>query len=56
MILGKIWRSIQAQMNKLANFFWTANPIAQMQLEYDQSVEQLKAGREGLAQYRALVE
>jgi phage shock protein A len=56
MIIGKIWRSIQAQINKLANFFWTADPIAQMQLEYDQSVVQLKAGREGLAQYRALVE
>jgi len=56
MIIGKIWRSIQAQFNKLANFFWTADPIAQMQYEYDQAVEQLKGGREGLAQYRALVE
>lgn len=56
MIIGKIWRSIKAQMNKLANFFWTADPIAQMQYEYDQAVEQLKSGREGLAQYRALVE
>lgn len=56
MIIGKIWRSIAAQMNKLANFFWTADPIAQMQYEYDQAVEQLKSGREGLAQYRALVE
>ena len=27
-----------------------------MQYEYDQAVEQLKGGREGLAQYRALVE
>jgi len=43
-------------MNKLANYFWTADPIAQMQYEYDQAVEQLKGGREGLAQYRALVE
>lgn len=56
MIIGKIWRSFKAQMNKLANFFWTADPIAQMQYEYDQAVEQLKTGREGLAQYRALVE
>ncbi len=56
MIIGKIWRSFRAQMNKLANFFWTADPIAQMQYEYDQSVEQLKSGKEGLAQYRALVE
>lgn len=56
MIIGKIWRSFKAQMNKLANFFWTADPIAQMQYEYDQSIEQLKTGKEGLAQYRALVE
>ena len=56
MIFGKIWRAIKAQFNKLANFFWTADPIAQMQYEYDLAVEQLKEGREGLEQYRALVE
>ncbi|MCA9048174.1 MAG: PspA/IM30 family protein [Planctomycetaceae bacterium] len=56
MIIGKLWRSFRAQLNKLANYFWTADPIAQMQYEYDQAVEQLKSGREGLAQYRALVE
>lgn len=56
MIIGKIWRAFQAQLNKLANFFWQADPIAQMQYEYDQAVEQIKSGKEGLAQYRALVE
>ena len=56
MIIGKIWRSFKAQLNKLANYFWTADPIAQMQYEYDQAVEQIKSGKEGLAQYRALVE
>lgn len=56
MILGKLWRSLKAQINKIANLFWTADPIAQMQYEYDVSVEQLKEGREGLEQYRALVE
>lgn len=56
MIIGKIWRSFKAQLNKLANFFWTADPIAQMQYEYDTAIEQLKGGKEGLAQYRALVE
>jgi phage shock protein A len=56
MIIGKLWRSIRAQMNKLANYFWTADPIAQMQYEYDLSVAQLKEGREGLEQYRGLVE
>src|SRR5262245_22654342 len=56
MILGKFWRALKAQLNKLANLFWTADPIAQMQYEYDLAVEQLKQGREGLEQYRALVE
>ena len=56
MILAKLWHTLQAQMNKLANFFWTSDPIAQMQYEYDLAVEELKGGREGLAQYRALVE
>jgi phage shock protein A len=56
MILGKFWRAFKAQVNKLANLFWTADPIAQMQYEYDLAVQQLKEGREGLEQYRALVE
>src|SRR4051812_15522621 len=56
MIVGKMWRAFRAQINKLANFFWTADPIAQMQYEYDSAVDQLKTGREGLEQYRGLVE
>jgi phage shock protein A len=56
MILGKLWKSLAAQMNKIANFFWTADPIAQLQYEYDKAVDQMKDGREGLEQYRALVE
>jgi phage shock protein A len=55
-IFKKFWHSIRAQFNKLANFFWEADPIAQMQYEYDQAVEQLKEGRKGLEQYRGLVE
>ncbi len=56
MIFGKIWQAIRAQLNKLANGMWTADPVAQMQYEYDRNVDQLKEGREGLEQYRALVE
>ena len=56
MILGKFFGAIRAQLNKLANFFWEADPIAQMQYEYDSAVEQLKEGRTGLEQYRGLVE
>ena len=46
MILGKFWRALLAQINKLANRFRSADPIAQMQYEYDTSVEQLKEGRQ----------
>jgi len=56
MILGKLWAAFRAQLNKVANFFWTADPIAQMQYEYDSAVAQLQDGRKGLEQYRALVE
>ena len=56
MIFGKMFGALRAQLNKLANFFWEADPIAQMQYEYDLAVEQLKEGRVGLEQYRGLVE
>jgi phage shock protein A len=55
-ILHKFWSAFVAQINKVANIFWEADPIAQMRYEYDQSVEQLKEGRGGLEQYRGLVE
>lgn len=56
MIIGKLWSAFRAQLNKFANKIWGADPIAQMQLEYDLAVEQLKEGRLGLEQYRALVD
>jgi phage shock protein A len=56
MILGKIWNAIAAQFNKLANAIRSYDPIAEMQLEYDRSIVQIREGREGLAQYRAMVE
>ena len=56
MILGKFWSAFRAQLNKIANVFWEADPIAQMQYEYDTAVEQMKDGRNGLETYRALVE
>jgi len=55
-ILHKMWSAFAAQINKIANLFWEADPIAQMRYEYDRSVEQLKEGRTGLEQYRGLVE
>src|SRR5260221_11549382 len=56
MILGKFWSAIRGQINKIANVFWEADPIAQMQYEHDSAVEQLKEGRKGLETYRGLVE
>ena len=56
MIVQKFWSAFMAQINKVANLFWEADPIAQMQYEYDRAVEQLKEGRTGLEQYRGLVE
>jgi len=56
MIFGKLWRAFMAQVNKIVNFFWRADPIAQMQYEYDRVVDQLKEGRDGLEQFQALVE
>jgi phage shock protein A len=56
MILGKLWSAFRAQLNKVANVFWEADPIAQMRYEYDSAVEQLKEGRKGLELYRGLVE
>ena len=35
-ILQKFWSAFVAQINKVANMFWEADPIAQMRYEYDQ--------------------
>lgn len=56
MMLRKFWSAFRAQLNKTANVFWTADPIAQMQYEYGAAVEQLKEGRKGLERYAAFVE
>jgi phage shock protein A len=56
MILHKFWSAFVAQINKVANLFWEADPVAQMRYEYDRAVDQLKEGRVGLEQYRGLVE
>src|SRR5918995_383587 len=56
MIFHKFWSVFVAQLNKVANIFWEADPIAQMRYEYDSAVAQLKEGRGGLEQYRGLVE
>jgi phage shock protein A len=56
MIFGKFFRAFRAQLNKIANLFFEADPIAVMQLEVDSATERLKEGRKGLEMYRGLVE
>jgi phage shock protein A len=56
MIFGKFFGAIRAQLNKIANMFFEADPIAVMQLEVDSATERLKEGRKGLELYRGLVE
>ena len=56
MIFGKFFRAFRAQLNKIANVFFEADPIAVMQLEVDSATERLKEGRKGLEIYRGLVE
>jgi phage shock protein A len=56
MIFGKFFSAFRAQLNKIANIFFEADPIAVMQLEVDSATERLKEGRKGLEMYRGLVE
>jgi phage shock protein A len=56
MIFGKFFSAFRAQLNKIANIFFEADPIAVMQLEVDSATERLKEGRKGLETYRGLVE
>ena len=56
MIFSKFFAALRAQFNKLANVFFDQDPIAMMRYEHDKAVEAVKDGREGLEQYRGLVE
>src|SRR5205823_11229330 len=56
MIFSKLWQAIKAQFNKASNAAWSADPVAQLQYEYDKAVDQLREGRPGHGQYRALVD
>ncbi|MBI2824371.1 MAG: PspA/IM30 family protein [Planctomycetia bacterium] len=56
MIFQRFWQALGARINRIANFFWQADPMAQLQYEYDDMVDQLKEGRHGLEQYRSLVD
>jgi len=39
--MGKFFRALRAQLNKIANIFFEADPIAVMQLEVDQATAPL---------------
>ena len=52
MIFGKFFGAIRAQINKVANLFWEADPVAQMRYEYDSRRRAAQGGPAGLEQYR----
>ena len=56
MILHKFWSVFVAQINKVANLFWEADPIAQMRYEYDRAVVEVHARAPGdwLAAWQSL--
>ncbi|MEP6690132.1 MAG: PspA/IM30 family protein [Gemmatimonadaceae bacterium] len=56
MIFSKIGQAIQAFFNGIANALIARDPISVMQLEIDRQAERLRTGREGVEQYRGLVE
>src|SRR5215217_137863 len=56
MVMGKIGTAIRAFFNKLANALWESDPHAILQLEVDQATQQIQVARQGLEQYRGLVE
>jgi phage shock protein A len=55
-IFSKFFTALRAQFNKLANVFFEQDPVAMMTYEHDKAVEAVQEGREGLEQYRGLVE
>ncbi|MBV6520082.1 MAG: hypothetical protein MNPFHGCM_00187 [Gemmatimonadaceae bacterium] len=56
MIMGKFGTAVRAFFNKLANLLWESDPHAILQLEVDQATQQIQVARQGLEQYRGLVE
>ena len=44
MILHKFWSAFMAQINKVANIFWEADPVAQMRYEYDRPSSSSRKG------------
>jgi phage shock protein A len=55
MIFGKIVTAIQAMFNSIANALVERDPVAVYQLEIDRAAERLKEARQGVEQYKGLV-
>ncbi len=55
-MIGKLFKALFAQLNKIVSFFYERDPIAIMKYEYERAKGELKEGRDGLVQYRALTE
>lgn len=55
-MVGKLFKALFAQLNKIVSFFYERDPIAIMKYEYERARGELKEGKDGLVQYRALTE
>ena len=55
-MLGRLWRAFMAKLNAWVNRASRANLVEQMEYELERAVSELKEGRTGLEQHRALVE
>lgn len=56
MIIGKLFKTIMAQLNKIVNIFYKADPIAQMQYEIDRATDEIRSAKDGLAMSAGFVE
>lgn len=55
-MIGKLFKALFAQLSKIVSIFYEADPIAIMKYEFERAKGELKEGKDGLVQYRALTE
>jgi phage shock protein A len=56
MTLSNFWRGFRSQVNELAGYLWTTDPLDQLQAQYDRTMAKFREGRQALEQHRTLVE
>ncbi len=53
---SNFWRAFRAQVNELAGYLWTNDPLDQLQSHCDRTMAKFKEGRQALEHQRTLVE